>query len=127
MTSRPDAIKARAEAQVMREPHHDDERQTPSTAWCGGAIRTSRTLAAAEAVLNRHEPEATGYGDWACGACIRQVHTTGESTGVSLPNCYRYPVSTRRGAVRAPKWLGIAALLLFAVVANVDTSNGCAS
>lgn len=42
-------------------------------------------LAAVEAVLELHEPEATGYGDWVCGACISAGSHDWESTAYPCP------------------------------------------
>lgn len=42
-------------------------------------------VAALEAVLELHEPEATGYGDWVCGACISAGSHDWESTAYPCP------------------------------------------
>ncbi len=42
-------------------------------------------LAAVEAVLELHKPEATGYGDWVCGACISAGSHDWESTAYPCP------------------------------------------
>ena len=42
-------------------------------------------VAAVEAVLELHEPEATGYGDWVCGACISAGSHDWESTAYPCP------------------------------------------
>ena len=42
-------------------------------------------VAAIESVLVMHKPEATGYGDWVCGACISAGSHDWESTEYPCP------------------------------------------
>ena len=42
-------------------------------------------VAAIESVLVMHKPEATGYGDWVCGACISAGSHDWESTAYPCP------------------------------------------
>jgi len=48
-------------------------------------IQAGAYAAAVEAVLELHEPEATGYGDWVCGACISAGSHDWESTAYPCP------------------------------------------
>lgn len=85
MTSRLDAIKARSSI-VSAKP----EGREPTTDELLAAKRLAihdvpALLAAVEAVLELHEPEATGYGDWVCGACISAGSHDWESTAYPCP------------------------------------------
>ena len=54
---------------------------------CPGCERSeiASLRAAVESVLALHEPEATGYGDWVCGACISAGSHDWESTAYPCP------------------------------------------
>lgn len=85
MTSRLDAIKARAEA-----ASHANHTTTMNYNAVYSVVWRSHQdipalLAAVEAVLELHEPEATGYGDWVCGACISAGSHDWESTAYPCP------------------------------------------
>ena len=77
MSSQLDAIKAR----------HEIANSQPITdlrVW-DSVFDVPALVAAVEAVLELHEPEATGYGDWVCGACISAGSHDWESTAYPCP------------------------------------------
>ena len=80
-----DAIKARAEL-VAGKPDNCEPTEKEWDALTDGAIHdVPALLAAVEAVLVMHKPEATGYGDWVCGACISAGSHDWESTAYPCP------------------------------------------
>ncbi len=83
--NRLDTIKARA-AVVAGKPDNREPTEKEWIALADGAIHdVPRLVAAVEAVLELHEPEATGYGDWVCGACISAGSHDWESTAYPCP------------------------------------------
>ncbi len=76
MSSQLDAIKARA----IAGPDYRDVMDIAASQADVPAL-----VAAVEAVLELHEPEATGYGDWVCGACISAGSHDWESTAYPCP------------------------------------------
>ena len=83
--NRLDTIKARA-AVVAGKPDNREPTEKEWIALADGAIHdVPRLVAAVEAVLALHEPEATGYGDWVCGACISAGSHDWESTAYPCP------------------------------------------
>ena len=85
MSSQLDAIKARA-AVVAGKPDNREPTEKEFDALIDGAVHDVPALVAAiESVLELHEPEATGYGDWVCGACISAGSHDWESTAYPCP------------------------------------------
>ena len=72
-----DAIKARAE--------YVSNKSLEAMSCHLAEVDIPALVAAVEAVLELHEPEATGYGDWVCGACISAGSHDWESTAYPCP------------------------------------------
>ena len=77
MSSQLDAIKARAE--------YVSNKSLEAMSCHLAEVDIPALVAAIAAVLELHEPEATGYGDWVCGACISAGSHDWESTAYPCP------------------------------------------
>jgi len=80
-----DAIKARAAYTGTNLNEYEPSPFTIDTARDLLMLDVPALVAAVEAVLELHEPEATGYGDWVCGACISAGSHDWESTAYPCP------------------------------------------
>jgi len=83
--NRLEEIKARAAIVAGISEGHELTAEQSLAAAHGARLDIPVLVAALEAVLELHKPEATGYGDWVCGACISAGSHDWESTAYPCP------------------------------------------